>query len=127
MPTLNELADEFLAGHVAEANTQYTLAARLRKARAPFGERRVDRLAISELRAWRKTLPERSAYYHVKALRQLLHYAVEVGLVNENLATKIANPTPKRREIPTFSSLAEVEAVAAELVPSTRPSRSSPR
>ena len=116
MPTLDQLADEYLAGHVCEANTHSTLTARLRKARATFGETRVDRLTIAELRAWRATLPERAAFAHVKALRQLLHYAVAVGLVDENLASKIPNPAPKTLEVQTFT-FAEVEAVAAEMAP----------
>jgi integrase len=118
--TLNQLADEFLAQHVAEPNTIRTLTARLKKARDAFGDVRVDRLAVTELRAWRKTLPERSAWHYVKALRQLLHYAVAVGLLDENLAVKVPNPEPKRREIRAFTSVAELEAVAAELDPAYR-------
>jgi integrase len=115
MPDLNALCDEFLAQHVAEANTIATLTARLKRARDQFGDTRVDRLSVAELRAWRKTLPERSAWHYVKALRQVLHYGVAVGLLDDNLATKIPNPQPKRREVPAFASLTEVEAVAAEL------------
>jgi integrase len=115
MPMLDELADEYLAAHVAERNTKRNLTARLRKARAAFGEVRVDRLAVGELRAWRATLPERSAQAYLKALRQLLNYAVAVGLLDSNPASKIPNPAPKRREVSVFASLAEVEAVGAEL------------
>ena len=91
MLTLDQLADEYLAQHVAEANTIATLTWRLKRARDTFGSTRVDRLAISALRAWRATLPQRSAYAYVKALRQVLHYAVAVavGLVDENLTLKI--------------------------------------
>src|SRR5262245_56251159 len=113
--TLGQLADEFLAQHIAEPNTITTLTARLKYARTPFGDTRLDRLAVTELRAWRRTLPEKSAWGIVKALRQLLNYAVAVGLLDESPASAIPNPAPKRREIPVFASLAEVEAVAAEL------------
>lgn len=58
MPTLQTLVDEYLAQHVCEANTKATLEARLKKATGTFGDVRLDRLAISELRAWRSTLPQ---------------------------------------------------------------------
>jgi integrase len=50
-----------------------------------------------------------------KALRQVLHYAVACGYVDENIATKIRNPERKRREVQIFESWLEVEAVATEL------------
>ena len=80
MLTLNQLADEYLAQHVCEANTLATLTWRLKRARDTFGETRVDRLAVNEL-GLASDAPGRSAYWYVKALRQLLHYAVAVGLV----------------------------------------------
>ena len=51
----------------------------------------------------------------MKALRQVLHHAVRCGYAHENVAVKVNNPEPKRREIPTFGTWAEVEAVATEL------------
>ena len=48
-------------------------------------------------------------------MRQVLHYAVRCGYVSENVAVKVNNPEPKRKEVPTFSSWEEVEAVATEL------------
>jgi integrase len=119
--TLDQLADEFLAQHVAEDSTLTILKSRLKRARAQFGETRVDRLSLAELRAWRTTLPERSASHYIKALRQVLHYAVAVGVVDDNIATKIPNPQPKRLEVCAFTSLAEVEAVAAEMLEAFRP------
>jgi integrase len=116
MPTLQELVDEYLAQHVCEPNTKATLTARLRYATAKFGAVRLDRLAVSELRAWRTTLPAGSAWHIVKALRQLLGYAVAVGLLDTNPAKAIPNPEPKRTEILPFATLAEVEAVSAELL-----------
>jgi integrase len=117
MPTLAELADEYLAQHVAEANTIATLTERLKYARTTFGHVRIDRLQVAEIGAWRKRLPAGSAWHIQKALRQLLHYAVRVGLVADNVAVKVPNPEPKRREVPTFGTWDEVEAVAAELSP----------
>lgn len=52
--------------------------------------------------------------YH-KALRQVLGYAVRTKLLDENIAQAVANPEPKRREVQTFASPEDVEAVADEL------------
>ena len=57
-----------------------TSAARLRYATDTFGDTRVDRLDPQAIGAWRKRLPERSAWAIHKALRQVLHYAVRVKL-----------------------------------------------
>ena len=115
--TLGELAGEYLAQHIAEENTLATLRARLKYATAAFGDRPLDRLMVAEIGAWRKRLPQGSAWHIHKALRQLLHYTVAIGLLTENPAVKVKNPEPKRGEVPTFGSWAEVEAVAAELSP----------
>jgi integrase len=115
IPTFAELCDEYLAQHAAESNTIRTLTARLKPARKAFGTTRVDRIAVQELARWRTTLPERSAWHITKAARQVLSYAVAVKLLDENPAKLIANPPPKRREVPTFASWAEVELVSEEL------------
>lgn len=117
MPTLNELCDEYLGQHTAEANTLATLRARLVPARAKFGDVRIDRLVVLELALWRKSLPERSAWGYTKALRQVLNYAVRAQLLERNPAAVVANPEPKRREVLAFTSPEEVEAVAEELGP----------
>jgi len=121
IPTLAELVDEYLAVHSAEANTLRTLRERLRPAVARFGDLRVDRLVVAEIAAWRKTLPERSAHAMHKALRQVLNYAVAAKIIDENPSKAVPNPEPKRRELPVFQTLAEVEAVADELSPTFRP------
>jgi integrase len=113
--TVGELVDEYLAQHIAEANTIATLTARLKHAKDGFGDVRVDRLHVPEIAAWRKRLPAGSAWHIAKALRQVLHYAVACGMVDENIAVKVANPEPKRRERLAFESWAEVDAVADEL------------
>jgi integrase len=114
-PTLDELADEYLAVHVASAGTIRALTDRLLYARRAFGSQRVDRLSVTELRRWRGTLPALSAWGITKALRQLLSYAVECGYVTENIAKKVPNPEPQRRERETFETIEEVRAVDAEL------------
>jgi integrase len=75
----------------------------------------VDRLDPQALAAWRKRLPERSAWGIHKALRQVLNYAVRIKLVDENVAMLVPNPEPKRQEVPTFESVAELEMIGDEL------------
>jgi integrase len=113
--TVQELVDEYLAQHIAEANTIATLTARLKYAKDGFGDVRVDRLHVPEIAAWRKRLPAGSAWHIAKALRQVLHYAVACGMVDENVAVKVPNPEPKRRERLAFESWQEVDAVDDEL------------
>lgn len=115
MPTLDELVDEFLGQHAGEANTIRTLRERLRYATRTFGDTRIDRLDVRAIGVWRKTLPERSAWAIHKALRQVLSYAVRAKLIDENPAALVANPEPKRREIPTFETVADLDVVADEL------------
>jgi integrase len=131
--TLAELVDEYLRQHVAEQNTIRALRDRLKlategipvKPRAAerehgLGEIRVDRLDARTVGAWRKRLPEGSAWHAHKALRQVLSYAVRSKLVAENVAQLVPNPAPKRREAPTFGSLEELERLAQELPPERR-------
>jgi hypothetical protein len=61
--TLSELVDQYVEQHIAEANSIATLTARLKHATAAFGNRRLDRLHVGELSAWRKRLPEGSAWH----------------------------------------------------------------
>ena len=95
-------------------STIETLGHLLKHWTRPFGETKIERLPLSELRARRKRLPEGSAWHAVKALRQVLNYAVEVSYLTENVARKIPNPEPKRPEVPIFTR-AEIDAVAVEL------------
>jgi integrase len=115
MPTFDELCDEFEAQHPGEANTVRTLKARLVPARRKWGAIRINRISAAEVALWRKTLPERSAWGIHKALRQVLGYAVRTKLIDENVATAVANPEPKRREVQAFATPEDVEAVADEL------------
>ena len=122
MPTLGEFVEEFLAQHNAEASTLASLKKRLRYAldgpkldgQGGWRDLRIDRIEQREIGAWRKRLPARSAYGIQKSLRQALHYAVRVKLLDENPAALVANPEPKRSEVQTFT-LAELELVADEL------------
>ena len=131
--TLAELVDEYLAQHVAEANTIRALSDRLKlategipvKPRASerehgLGEIRVDRLDLRTVAAWRKRLPDGSAWHAHKALRQVLAYAVRAKLVSENVAKLVPNPEPKRTEVRAFDSWTQLEVIALELPPSRR-------
>ena len=128
LPTLGELVDEYLGQHPGEANTRRTLRARLRYAtegpkldgQGGFRDLRIDRITVAGIGAWRRKLPERSAWAITKALRQVLAYAVRVKLLDESPAGLVPNPEPKRREVPAFASLDELEAVGAELSPQFR-------
>jgi integrase len=113
--TVSELVEEYLVQHIADENTIATLTFRLKHVTAAFGDRRLDRLHVPEVAAWRKKLPDGSAWHILKAFRQVLHYAVRCGYVTENVAVLVSNPEPKRKEVATFASWAEVEAVATEL------------
>jgi integrase len=115
--TVRELVDEYLEQHVAEANTIATLAARLRYLTTTFGETKLERLVgmAPQLGAWRKRLPAGSAWHIVEAARQVGHYAVRARLVDANPFSLIQNPEPKRKEVLTFGTWAELEAVAIEL------------
>jgi integrase len=129
LPTIGELVDEYLGQHNAQANTLRTLEARLRYATegprldgaGAWKSLRADRLTVTEIGAWRRRLPERSAWSIHKALRQVLHYAVRAKLLDENVACQVPNPEPKRREVPTFESIEQLEAVGAELGHPFRP------
>jgi integrase len=112
---LSALVDEYLSTHQAEANTLKTLRWRLRYATDAFGHVPVDRITATEIRAWRARLPEKSAWHVHKALRQVLNYAIAVGMIEVNEAAKVSNPEPKRSEVPVFASWAEIEAVATEI------------
>jgi integrase len=76
---------------------------------------RIDRLDPQAIGVWRRRLPERSAWGIHKALRQALNYAVRVSLIDVNVATLVANPEPKRTEVPMFASVAELEITGAEM------------
>ncbi len=52
----------------------------------------------------------------MKALRQLLNYAVACGYNTENVARKVPSPEPKRGEVAFFDSWTDGDAVADELV-----------
>jgi integrase len=112
--TVTELVKEYLAQHISENNTHVKLKSYLKHATAAFGDVKLDRLQVPELGAWRKRLPERTAYDIHKAFKQVLNYAVACEYVAENKAKKIPNRQPKPREVQVFT-WEELDAVAVEL------------
>jgi integrase len=119
--TFAELVERYLKTHAVgrEASTMTTLRERLGYSVCPFGQLRLsqlERMAV-EIADWRTTLPERSRYGIVQALRQTLEAAVRWGLMTRNPA-KLAgsNPTPRRQEIEPFTR-PEIDRLAVELGP----------
>jgi integrase len=128
-----ELVEEYLGQHIAQANTIRGLRDRLKLAvdgipkekrskerEHGMGGIRVDRLDARTVGAWRRRLPEGSAWQAHKALRQVLSYAVRTRQVSENVAQAVPNPEPKRKEVPTFGAWEELERVSEELPPARR-------
>lgn len=73
-----------------------------------------------ELDVWRSTLPALSAHYLFRAFRQVLEYAVAMGLLDVNPTSRIKNTRASvdgRREIHPFEDWEQVEAIAAEMDP----------
>lgn len=117
--TLSELVELYLERHAAvvRPRTITTLRERLVHATRAYGDvplRELERMA-GELATWQATLPDRSRYGIVQALRQTLAAAVRWNYMSRNPA-KLAgrNPEPPARSIRAYT-LAEVDALAAEL------------
>jgi integrase len=117
--TLREFIPLYLERHAASVRprTIVTLGERLPHAIRAFGSvplRDLERMS-GELASWQATLPERSRYGIVQALRQALEAAVRWGYISRNPA-KLAgrNRQPAPRTVRAFTR-AEVDAVAEEL------------
>jgi hypothetical protein len=100
-----------------------TLTANLKHVTAKFGERRIDRLPVSELKAWPKRLSPGSRRHVVKAFRQVLNSALERGYVVENAA---ARSTTGSRSVPRSGSSPRRKSTAAAPPSSVHRYRSSP-
>jgi integrase len=117
--TVNDLVEAFLQRHRVDEATKRKLRAQLKRAKDEFGERPLERLQPIELDVWRSTLPARSGHYIFRAFRQVLEYAVAMGLIDVNPTARIRNvrATVDRRPIHPFETWEQVEAVSAELDP----------
>jgi integrase len=122
--TLAEFVPVYLERHGAtvRSRTVLTLSERLHHAVRAYGDvplRDLEAMA-GELASWQASLPERSRYGIVQALRQTFGGAVRWGYMASNPALLAGrNRQPPPREIRVYT-LAEVEAVADELSPPYR-------
>jgi integrase len=106
-------------GATVRPRTVQTLRERLAYATRAFGEVPLSELErmSGELAGWRSTLPERSRYPIMSALRQALGAAVRWGYLTTNPAVQAGrNPQPSPRAVRAYSP-AELDALAAELSP----------
>jgi integrase len=123
--TLAEFVPLYLERHAAGVRPRTTEALRWRLgvAMKAFGDvplRDLERMS-GEIASWRTTLPERSRYDVMRALRQTLGAAVSWGHISRNPARLAGrNPQPSPRPIRAYT-YTELEAIAAELSPPHRP------
>lgn len=107
-----------LADRLKLATDGIPVKPRAREREHGLGTVRIDRLDARTVGAWRRRLPEGSAWHAHKALRQVLSYAVRSKLIAENVAKAVPNPEPKRREVAVFGSWDELHTLSDELPPS---------
>jgi integrase len=124
--TLAAFVPLFLDRHAATGvrpRTVSDLRKRLGYAVRAFGDvplRDLERMG-GEVAAWQATLPERSRYGIVGALRQAMGAAVRWGYVSANPAVLAGrNRQPSPRGVRAFTR-AELDAIAAELSPANMP------
>jgi integrase len=115
--TVEDPVEAFLARHRVDEATTRKLRAQLKHAVAAFGDRRLEALQPIELDVWRSKLPARSAHYIFRAFRQVLEYAVAMGLLDANPTSRIRNvrASVERRAIHPFETWEEVEAISLEM------------
>jgi integrase len=123
--TLSEFVTVYLDRHAAGARSRTisSLRQRLGYATRDFGDVSMRELAwmVDELAGWQARLPQRSRYGISGALRQTLGAAVRWGYIGSNPAKLVGpNRQPPPREIRVFT-LAEIDAIAAELPVRYRP------
>ena len=124
-PTLGEFVPVYLERHAASVRprTIVTLRERLPHATRAFGSvalRDLERMS-GEIATWQASLPERSRYGIVQALRQALEAAVRWDYMTRNPA-KLAgrNRQPAPRVVRAFTR-GDLKAIAVELSPRYQP------
>jgi integrase len=113
--TLNELVDAYLAQYDVAPSTVTWLTYNLRASQEVFGGRRIGDLAVHEIAAWRKALPESRRHPAHRALRQVLQAAVRWKWIEDNAAAQVKNEQPPMGEFDPFEDWDEIDAIAAEL------------
>src|SRR5215207_3856701 len=123
--TLADLADVYLDRHaqIRSEATIRTLRHRLRRPLDTYGHVALRELEgmSGDLADFRATLPARFAHDVMRALRQTLAAGVRYGYMRSNPAVAAGdNPAPKPRAVRTYT-LAELDALEAELGPDYGP------
>jgi integrase len=115
--TFKELVDEFFAQYVGVSErTKRTMREWLMASRATFDDVAIERLDARAITAWRAALPSaKYAEKQLRALRQVLAYAVRVRLLDRNPAADVPITRIARNEIEPFDSWADIHAIASEL------------
>jgi integrase len=114
--TFGELVDEFFGQYVGVTErTRRTMREWLVAARAAFNEVPIERLDARSIGAWRATLPPRFAEKQMRAIRQVMNYAVRVRLLDRNPAADVPTFKVASSEIVPLESWADVYAIADEL------------
>jgi integrase len=123
--TLSEFVDVYLTRHAVtrRPRTIRTLRERLVYATAAYGDttlRELERMG-ADLADWQATLPARSRYGVVQALRQALAAAVRWDYMTRNPAVIAGpNPQPPPRPVRTYTR-SEVDRLGVELSPAYQP------
>jgi integrase len=117
--TLRELTDRYVARHasIRSARTIATLRERMSRPLEEYGDVTLAEFEgmSDELADWRATLPPRYAHKVMGALRQVLAAGVRWRLLERNPAVDAGeNPEPEPRPVRAYT-LAELDAIAAEL------------
>jgi integrase len=123
--TLSDLTDRYIARHekIRQARTVATLRERMRRPLDVYGDVTLAELEgmSDDLAEWRTTLPPRYAHKIMGALRQVLAAGVRWRLLEYNPAVDAGeNPEPPPRPVRVYT-LAELDAIAAELSQPYRP------
>jgi integrase len=113
--TLDELVDAYVAQYDAAPSTVAWMQYNLRASCEVFGSRRIGDLAVHEIAAWRRALPESRRYPAHRALRQVLQAAVRWKWIEDNAAAVVKNPQPPMGEFDPFEDWDEIDAIVAEL------------
>jgi integrase len=114
-PTFDALCVEYLDQHTASARTIKTIEERLKAPRSKFGHVQIDRLAISELRAYFAKLPVGYAPMQLRAFRQVLNYATECGYIASNPAKSVPMRRTKSKPREIFASVADVRNLSDKI------------
>jgi integrase len=114
--TFGELVDEFFTQYVGVTErTRRTMREWLVSARTAFDDVPIERLDARTISGWRATLRPKFAEKQLRAVRQVLNYAVRVRLLDRNAANDVTTVNVARDEIVAFESWAAIDAVADEL------------